>query len=302
MADGKWIQGLTPDMDAAYAARQVLKVRLHVVAEYLPRAVHEGHLDPENVHQLRVGTRRADAALRVFRSCYSGRIYRSARGRLRTIRRAAGAARDWDVFLLAIRERASQAAPGELPGLDYLLGYSQGQRHAAQAQLDTLESQDSFIDFVDRLIGACQSEEDLRLGDLAHEMLVARLQQLEQSASEDLTDYAHLHQVRIAGKRLRYAMEILADCFVSSFRETLYPLVEEMQETLGRANDSHVACDRLNRLRDQLKRWPETWPRLKLGIEALLRYHQRRLPQERRRFVKWWQQWQHAGAETMVAP
>ena len=46
---------------------------------------------------------------------------------------------------------------------------------------------------------------------------------------------------RIGAARLRYAMEVFADCFPPPFREVLYPMVEEMQEILGRANDSQVA-------------------------------------------------------------
>src|SRR4051812_42023473 len=109
MADGKWIQGLRPDMPLEQAAREVLTARLEVVRTYLPRALREADKDPEYVHQLRVGTRRGDAALRTFRACLPGRTYRAARARLRGIRRAAGAARDWDVFLVGMADRLAEA-------------------------------------------------------------------------------------------------------------------------------------------------------------------------------------------------
>jgi hypothetical protein len=35
-------------------------------------------------------------------------------------------------------------------------------------------------------------------------------------------------------------------------------------------------------------------------LEGLLRFHQRRLPQERRRFLKWWEQWSAIGAEAAL--
>ncbi len=132
-------------------------------------------------------------------------------------------------------------------------------------------------------------------------MLFERLQDLERAALGDLTDYRQLHQVRIAGKRLRYAMEVFADCFDPTFRETLYPRVEELQEVLGRANDSHVAAERLVCLRDRVRATCSTaWPRLQPGLEQLLRSHQRRLPQERRRFLKWWGQWHPASSEAVM--
>ena len=104
--------------------------------------------------------------------------------------------------------------------------------------------------------------------------------------------------MRIAGKRLRYAMEVFADCFSLQFRESLYPRVEEMQEMLGRANDSHVAEGRLTDLRLRMRRgWAAEWKRVQAGVESLLRFHQRRLPQERKRFLRWWEEWRDDGGD-----
>src|SRR5437763_965344 len=100
MADGKWISGLTPDTPLGEAAREVLAVRLGVVAECLPPAVGGADGDPEHVHRLRVATRRAAAALRIFADCLPGKARKATRRRLRAVRRAAGEARDWDVFLI----------------------------------------------------------------------------------------------------------------------------------------------------------------------------------------------------------
>jgi CHAD domain-containing protein len=99
--------------------------------------------------------------------------------------------------------------------------------------------------------------------------------------------------VRIAGKRLRYAMEVFAYCFGPKFRDELYPAIEEMQEILGTANDSHVAERRLADLRARLAASrPKEWLRFKPGIERLLQYHRRRLPQQRRKFAAWRGRWQ----------
>jgi CHAD domain-containing protein len=302
MADGKWIHGLTPETPLVEAARHVLSLRLQVVREYLPRAVFESERDPENVHQLRVGTRRADAALRIFRDCLAGKVYRSTRAGLRGLRQAAGQARDWDVFLLELRKRASQSSAEDRPGLDFLMGYAQGQRAVAQAQLQEADlSGEGFEAVAAEALAQLQPPEGGgALLELARGLLGRRLRNLHRAAAGDLKDYDQLHQVRIAGKRLRYAMEVFVDCFAPEFRDRLYPKVEEMQEILGRANDSHVAAQRLGTLREQL-RHREEWERLRPGIEGLLRFHQRRLPQERRRFLKWWEDWRQSGAEAVLA-
>src|SRR5579872_6321168 len=156
MAGGKWISDLAADVPLAEAARHVLAVRLRVVGEALPRAVHEADRDPEHVHQLRVATRRADAALRIFGCCLPQKAYKRARKRLRRIRRAAGAARDWDVFLIALRERAAGPPAKEQAGLDLLTGYALGQRAAAQAHLEEVGQEEwpRFNGFVAEVLGA----------------------------------------------------------------------------------------------------------------------------------------------------
>jgi CHAD domain-containing protein len=307
MADGKWIPDLRPDMPLPDTARRVLSVRLQVVRHFLPLAVHEADRDPEYVHQLRVGTRRAAAALRIFRDCLPGKLHKAVRNTLRRVRRAAGAARDWDVFLIDLLARQKKKQAKEKAGSDFLVGYSVSQRIAAQAELEMVgANQGPELDrLAEEAIAAVRAPTEdgqvVPLVGLARPMLVALLKALEEAAGKDLTDYALLHQVRIAGKRLRYAMEVFADCFAADFRDKLYPMVEEMQEILGRANDSHVAIGRLTALRDRLRRgWAEEWSRLRPGMEGMLRFHQRRLPQERRRFLKWWDRWIKVGSEGLL--
>jgi CHAD domain-containing protein len=307
MAQGKWISDLKPETPLAEAARHVLFVRLQVVRDYLPRAALEADKDIEYVHQLRVGTRRADAALRIFADCLPKKCYRKARRRLKKLRRAAGAARDWDVFLVDLLTREQGADAKHCGGLDFLIGYAIGQRAAAHADLEAVyhEEGPTFETFLVHTIDSIQppggQTSPAILVDLARPMLFDRLKELEQAAMGDLSDYTQLHQVRIAGKRLRYAMEVFADCFDPEFRDSLYSRIEQLQEILGRANDSHVAAQRLLALRKHLQATcPTAWPRLQPGFEQLLRSHQRRLPQERRRFLKWWSQWHPTGSEAVM--
>jgi CHAD domain-containing protein len=298
MAHGKWIDGLQASTPVDDAARRVLTVRLESVRDYLPLAVDEADRDPENVHQLRVGTRRGGAALVIFASCLSPKALRRAKRELRGIRRAAGAARDWDVFLIALTEWAASKPSKHRPGLDFLLGYGTSQRRIAQERLEELAEEQPFAfdRFLAETVAAVRMPEDSTvrtLADLARPTLSALSQELDDAAADNLHDYDHLHQVRIIGKRLRYAMEVFADCFSSSFKEQLYPAVENMQEILGEANDSHVAIERLSSLRAQVSAArPADWSRYRLGIESLMRFHERRLPEGRTKFLQWWKKWQ----------
>ncbi|MBY0523768.1 MAG: CHAD domain-containing protein [Gemmataceae bacterium] len=304
MADGKWITELTSSTPLADAARRVLAMRLEVVRDHLPLALREADKDPEHVHQLRVGTRRAGAALEIFSLCLPEKEYRAARKQLRRIRRAAGAARDWDVFLLALGSAEAQPER-QRPAWDFLIGYATAQRAVAQTLLDAASPNHPFS--FERLLAETvaavhkpRSDEPIHvLLDLAKPLLGGLLRELHQAASGSLEDYDHLHQVRIMGKRLRYAMEVFADCFAPDFKVTLYVKVEEMQEILGLANDSHVANQRLTAMRDRLKATrPGDWRRYRIGLNGLLRRHRERVVCERQRFVEWWKLWQESGGET----
>jgi CHAD domain-containing protein len=308
MAESKWLHGLRANMPIVAAARHVLLARLTPVRDLLPQAVFHAEEDVEHVHQFRVSTRRAGAALRIFANCLPTKIYDNVCKKLRKVRRAAGAARDWDVFLEALTQRQRRAPAAQQPGLDLLMGIAHGHRMAAQRAL-VQATQEPPLDLdalVTDVVSSLKLPADLpatySLQDLAIPLLTVHLTLLEQSARGDLQDYEHLHQVRIQGKRLRYAMEVFACCFEDSFQAEYYPAVEEMQDILGQANDSHVALDRLEGIRTRMqKTQPGKWERYQPGIEALLRHHKRNLPQKRQQFLTWWRDWQQSGAEETFA-
>jgi CHAD domain-containing protein len=302
MADGKWISGLKSTTPLTDAARRVLAVRLEVVHSQLPLALHDWQEDPEHVHQLRVGTRRAGAALAIFGFCLPIVYFKKLKKRLRAIRRAAGAARDWDVFAMALAEREKHVTAGQRAGLDFLLGYAQAQRVAAQATLEQVGERKPFA--LEHLIADALAAIQLPagsprqcLGDVARPWLAEILMDLHTAGTSNLDQYEHLHQARILGKRLRYGMEVFASCFGADFKDRFYPMVEEMQDILGLANDSFVATQRLTTLRDILRASkPGMWKRCRAGVDGLMRYHQRRLPQQREHFLGWWERWEKTGA------
>lgn len=299
MVDGKWIEGLGPLLSVAEAARLALQVRFEVVRYHLPLALQEADRDPEHVHRLRVGTRRAGAALRIFEATVPDKLLRKAKRLLRSVRRAAGAARDWDVFVGDLLERAEHARATEHAGLDFLIGYGSGQRDAAQQELLEAGTRNeprlktlltALVQSVHPLEGAAAPHKMKDLGDY---QLRELLQELTWAAARNLDDYEQLHQVRILGKQLRYAVEVFASCYPPEMREHLYARIEEMQEILGLANDSHVAVGRLDALRERFRqKWPAEWKRIGPGIDGLLRFHRRRLPKQKEAFLQWWARWQ----------
>jgi CHAD domain-containing protein len=308
MADGKWIPGLTPEMPVAEAAKAVLAARFEVVRHFLPLAAEKPYEDPEHVHQLRVGTRRAGAALRAFRDSLPRKQHKTAKLYLRTIRRAAGDARDWDVFLLSLPAARPFAGASGKPALDYLVGYGMGERSAAQARLvGAAETAGPGFTEASTTLPAAAHEArgdnpPANFGELAAVQFGALVREFDEAVKANPTAPADLHRVRILAKRARYALEIFADCFPVAFKETLYPAIEQVQEILGDVQDATVGLARLTQLRDRIKATvPREWTRLRAGIEGLMRELRAKVPAGRKAFRAWRKQWTKLVDELQLA-
>lgn len=297
MAEGKWIHGLAPGMPVADAARVVLAARFEVVRQYLPLAAAKPYEDVEYVHQLRVGTRRAGAALRAFGACLPRKHLRAAKQSLRGLRRAAGDARDWDVFLLALAD-ARGDDPAEGPAFDFLAGYALGERSAAQTRL-VAAADDAGPRFAadtavlpGRVRPPRRSGAPATFGELAAAEMTALFAEFGRAVAAAPAEPDALHQLRILAKQVRYAMELFAPCFAESFREELYPAVEAVQGALGEVQDAAVGRVRLEALRERLKLvLPDDWLRYEVGVGTLVRGYDAAAAAGRERFAAWRAGW-----------
>src|SRR4051794_16426954 len=95
---GKWIEGIDAAAPVEEAGRKSWEPRLWAVAGSWPLAAHLAEHDVEYVHRLRVATRRAGAALKLYKELLPKKPARWLKRRLRKIRKAAGDARDLDVL------------------------------------------------------------------------------------------------------------------------------------------------------------------------------------------------------------
>jgi CHAD domain-containing protein len=257
---GKWIDDLTAATPVAEAARRVLDVRLGAVVAHWPAALAPTG-DPEPVHQLRVATRRAAAALRAFGDLVPAKDRRKLRRALRRLRRAAGAARDADVFLLKLQRWGADRPVAEQPGLHLLAGLAVARRRDAQATLDATEP--GSLPALGRLRGGGGEA----LGDRAAGVLPGLFAEFTDAADGDLDDPHRLHQLRIAGKRLRYALELFAGCYGPDVRDRLVPAIEFVQNLLGDAQDGHVIARTLDDALADLSRFGPPADDWREGIE-----------------------------------
>jgi CHAD domain-containing protein len=248
---GKWLEGIRPDEPYSRAAGLALSIRLEYVASLLPEAAFAADQDTELVHQLRVASRRAAAALDAFAPCLPPKKSRKLRRRLRSVRQAAGAARDLDVLLhrlLKANDAFDQDA--RQAGIELLWA----QRIEVQQPIVLVakrRSEEEWSLWISRLVGHIRWRGD---GD-EPTVYAAGQQRMHQvvrefcKAGEGVgrgSPVDRLHELRIAGKRLRYTIELFA-CVAEDFlRHTVYLQVEELQERLGAIND-HATAERLLR-------------------------------------------------------
>jgi CHAD domain-containing protein len=244
----KWIEGIGPETTVVDAARRSLELRLAVVAHSLPLAAYLAEHDIEHVHRLRVATRRAAAALKLYRDFLPQKSARWFKRQLRKIRRAAGEARDLDVL-----SQRLQQEPGEQS--EAILRFLAAKRAAVQPNIvrlaDDMRRDDRFVRKAARLFRKLAPSEDGSDSESPERFCEWAPQQLEafHSAFVELMpdgsdDVDALHQFRIRGKALRYAIELLAPAFEPELRKEVYPAVENLQEQLGKITD-HIAAIRL---------------------------------------------------------
>lgn len=253
---GKWIEGIRPEESVADAATLSLSARLAAVGHWLPLAASHATQDIEYVHQLRVSTRRAGAALDLYRDWQATRTRRWIKKRLKRIRRAAGTARDLDVLGARLRFELGADESSEL------LAQIAKQRAAAQPSIvrvaERMRHQERFARKVHRLLDGIETpdavlpdaileerEQPLSFRNWARQQLSSVAREFFAATPPDLGDLIALHDFRIHGKQLRYAIELLAPAFERALRREHYPVIEALQERLGKINDHVVGAERL---------------------------------------------------------
>ena len=238
---GKWIEGSRPGDAICEVARQALRCRLATVQHFLPLAAERPVEDVEYVHQLRVSTRRSMAALKLFRHLLPRKRARWLREQLRCIRRAAGAARDCDVM----RTRYDLDEATQLSRIRQRL---EAARREAQQPIVTVQRRlagpPRLEKRIEELLERLRTHPrdmpgrgPVRLDAWARFHLRPLVDKFFRAAPGTNRDLPALHQFRIRGKQLRYAMELLAGAFPPEFRGELYPQVERLQDHLGQIND-----------------------------------------------------------------
>ena len=133
MARAREVGELDCDQPFALAAAQVIETRADEVLEHSVGVLDVG--DIERVHDLRVATRRLQAALTVFRKCFPREQRRAALKQVKALADALGERRDPDVSIETLERLADQAGVADRRGVDALIAHFKREQEAANARL-----------------------------------------------------------------------------------------------------------------------------------------------------------------------
>ena len=208
--------------------------------------------NPEFVHQARVAIRRLRSAFNLFAPVLNPRFVEVYSPRWRELAAGLGSARDWDVFLTETLAPLEEAFPGDA---DLASLRARGEATKAQAQASAADGlkqkaySQLLLAFSAALfrvepptIAAPGEPSDASLAKFARRRLHKRAQMIERLCSEHgKMNAERRHELRIAFKKLRYALEFFAPLLPGKRLAKYQGSLATIQELLGTLNDQVTA-------------------------------------------------------------
>lgn len=267
---------LTADSPLWAWAYDAITHRQETMLEHI-HGVREG-ADIEAVHDMRVGSRRLVAAMRVFAGCFPAPEYRRLLRKARGVTRKLGAVRDLDVLIDHYQRLRPKAEPGEQLGIDYFIAlHERARRKARRPMLRALHEleQGGFTERLQAFLRREAEEYQVGLdtysvqahsgtpgsGSAVGESCIGPFREaapglLEERYAELYSFEAYagqpdaveeLHEMRIAAKWLRYTMELFAPAYADELKRAI-SAVKGLQELLGDLHDSDIRLQILREL------------------------------------------------------
>ena len=242
--------GVLADDHIAEAGRKLL--RYHLAKMIAKEAGTRDGIDPEDLHGMRVATRRQRAAWRVFGEAFRPGRTRKHRGRLREVAARLGAVRDLDVLIEAADAYRADLPVAEQRGLEPMLAAWRLHRDDARVLLMRELDSDGYRRWLDDYAEFVRHEgvgarpvvptEPHRVRDTAASRIQAAYEHVR--SYEPVLRWADvdtLHELRIHGKWLRYSLEFVREA-LGPDADSLIARVTALQDHLGLMKDADVAA------------------------------------------------------------
>jgi CHAD domain-containing protein len=261
--------------------------------------------DPEGVHAMRVRSRRLRSAMSDFRPFIRARL---PGGKLRRIAEALGAVRDQDVALVALDELSKHAKGEAAAGIQIIAEEFCKRRQDARAKLE-IGIKPSVVDEFRDEFQAGLKELGIKLPkrsrpadvrtiafrDVGRQIIRERIKEVR-DASHHLFFPFHLkelHELRILGKRLRYAVELFSECWQPNL-DGFAKEISHLQTSLGEMHDCDVWLEGLSaRLKHSARKRhkDESDLRVRAGATWLVRHFAAERMEHYRSALARWQEW-----------
>lgn len=244
MAKPKEITGLDCSRKSLAWASKVLRTRFDEMAEFRHAAL--GFAEIKGVHDMRVATRRLRSALRDVKPFLQAEPLKSVKKELKKISDALGEVRDRDVAIGALDKLAEDADDDAVKaGIGKLIAGKTEERNAARAELTAVITAGNINNlrktFAAALKEALRGQDRISFTVAAGRASAANLDDLLDLGPTIYRPFKRnrLHKLRIAAKRLRYSLELLALC-LGSDAKSLAKEISRMQDFLGELHDCDI--------------------------------------------------------------
>ena len=258
--------------------------------------------DPEGVHSMRVASRRLRSAVRDFMPHLHKRPLNSAGKKLKRVADTLGEVRDVDVALLALAEVKTEAPPALIDGFAEFIQAREALREQAHASLKAVFEKDlpalelQFVAAIEKAAaprGSSNpgSKPEQTFAAMSRTVILDRLREFEKSNAGLFKplDVEALHDMRIAVKRLRYAIELFQKCWGRSI-SIFAKRAARIQTALGDLHDCDVWIQSLgkhiNRARKQKQEQQVA------ALVWLLSHFVKLRTKHMRRAIDHWREWE----------
>lgn len=252
------------------------------------------------VFRVRTSARRLEAALSALRPMLRRSSRRSLKDAVRSIRREAGFVRDCDVIAKRLGATIPmQQDPARTGAIGYLVGHLGARRDvASSALLCTMERRiealgEHELAATDMVKSDSAVAKSHTIDAVAGEALRDSALAFAATSEHDLTQLHLLHELRKAGKRLRYTVEVFRPMLPEPLATEVMTRLRDCQQRLGHINDLHVKTLMIESVRERKDAKP-----VLVGLARLHTDMSASLERDHAAFVRWW--WDVGAAQQLL--
>jgi CHAD domain-containing protein len=309
MAKATQVQGINCDDPLCQAIVTVVKARFSEMCSLRDHALDWS--DPEGVHDMRVASRRLRGALKDFAPYLRKRSLNDAISHIQSLADALGDVRDEDVAIVGLQKLAANAPPEVAATLEQLIGVrdrrrAKARRYLRQA-LNRIALKNKATGFNAAIDSAtskyrpkrsAQRTPEPTYAEVARTIVEERLKEVEElsEAFYQPLKIKPLHKLRIATKRLRYALELFEQC-LGAEATTFAKKVARLQTSLGELHDCDVWISAFGKQMEETKSGTKSHTAGSLWLLGhFVRLHSRHL----RTAISQWQEWESSGTSQLL--